>query len=245
MSVPQTITAALIGWVAVVLAVRWVVIPLLRRGPGGEPILALMWLGCRLYARLVHRVRHVGHDDLRRTINPGGLVIVSNHTSSIDPLLIQTGCWFPIRWLMAAEMMSRNLDWIWEQQRVIPVSRDRADSRPLREAIRHVQAGGVVGIFPEGRLVSPRGEIRPFHNGIGAIVSKTGAPALLVSITGTPMTEQMAKAFSTPSRARVMFLDVMRFKEGTDAKHITNAIRERLARMTGWQLNDEPMPRDT
>ena len=246
MHVLESIAAVLVIWIAVVLAARWIVIPLLCRGPGGDAVHTLMWLGARLYCRLFHRVRWLGWDEIRRRIDPGGLIVVSNHTSSVDPALIQTGCWFHIRWLMASEMMTPNLDWVWNAQQVIPISRDGGDTQPVRDAIRHVRNGGVIGIFPEGRIVQPRGEIRPFHNGVGAIAVRTGAPVLLVWVSGTPDTETMAAAFATPSRSRVRFVDLMRFTsdspEGHDAAAITQTIRKRLSEASRWPLNDERMP---
>ncbi len=241
MSAPQTIAAAMVAWTVIVLAIRWIVLPLLSRGPGGDPVQCLLWIGCRLYAAVVHRAQYVGHEKLRRSIDPGPLIVVSNHTSSVDPLLIQTGCWFRIRWLMAAEMMIPELDWVWRQQRIIPVSRTGGDSRPVRESIRHVKGGGVIGIFPEGRIVV-HGEIRPFLSGVGAMVLHTGAPVLLVWISGTPQVGDLRKAFATPSHARVEFVDLMRFDGIRDADAITQAIRQRLSEASGWPLNDEAEP---
>lgn len=242
MSIPETIAAALIGWVAVVLAIRWIIIPILCRGPGGDPILCLMWIGARIYVSIMHRPRWIGQESLRRKIHPGPLIVVSNHTCAVDPVLIQTGCWFSIRWLMAADMMIRELDWVWKQQKIIPVSRDGGDSGPVREAMRHVRAGGVIGIFPEGRIVKPRGEIRPFFSGVGAIVARTGAPVLLVWVSGTPDTERMSESFMTRSSSRVEFIEAMRFDGERDAETITQKIRERFSSASGWPLNDEPMP---
>lgn len=229
-------------WVAVVLIARWVIVPMLRYGPGRDPVKVLLWRGCQLYSVLVHRVRYTGLDEFRRQIEPGGLVVVSNHTCSVDPVLIQCGCSFAIRWLMARDMMISQLDWLWDLQDIIPVSRDGSDSAPVREAIRHVRKGGVVGIFPEARIVKPRGEIRPFLAGVGAIVARTDAPVLLVWTTDTPDVDDMKSAFFTPSRSRVQYVDLIRFKDTSDAQQITERLRWRLSKASGWPLNDEPMP---
>ena len=229
-------------WVALVLIARWVVVPLLRQGPDRDPAKVLLWRACQVYAWLIHRVRYEGESEIRRRIHPGGVVVVSNHTSSIDPVLVQCGCSFAIRWLMARDMMISQLDWLWDLQAIIPVSRDGADSRPVREAIRHVRAGGAVGIFPEARIVRPRGEIRPFSPGVGAIVARTGAPVLLVWLSGTPEVDNMTQAFFTPSRSKVVYIELVRFAESDSPTQITEQLRQRLSQVSRWPLNDEPMP---
>lgn len=228
-------------WVSVVLIARWVIVPLLRHGPDHNPVKVLLWRSCQVYSWTMHRVRYRGEERLRRKVHPGGLIVVSNHTCSVDPVLVQCGCRFAIRWLMAKDMMISQLDWLWDLQKVIPVSRDGSDSAPVREAIRHVRGGGAIGIFPEGRIVRPRGEIRPFLPGVGAIVSRTKAPVLIVWISGSPQETNMTKAFFTPSRSRVEYVAVMTF-DTDDPNEITEQLRERLSKASGWPLNDEPMP---
>lgn len=230
------ILTAILAWIAGVVLIRLALVPLRRNAPGGDPINALLKLGAKLYSKLMHRAIWRGEDDLRRNVNSGPLIVVSNHTSSVDPVLIQAGCWFPIRWLMAAEMMTASLDWLWKQQDVIPVERDRADSKPVRTAIRHLRAGGVIGIFPEGRIIQPRGRVGRFLDGVGLLASKTGVPVLLVWVSGTPDTEALSEAFFTPSRARIEYVGVFRFKQHHDPAAITRALREKLAEASGWTL---------
>ena len=43
---------------------------------------------------------------------------------------------------------------------------------PVRESIRHVRAGGVIGIFPEGRIVQPRGETPVFRSRRTTVLEK-------------------------------------------------------------------------
>jgi 1-acyl-sn-glycerol-3-phosphate acyltransferase len=168
------------------------------------------------------------------------LIIVSNHTSGVDPLLIQAACRFHIRWMMAADMMIPELDWVLTGRNVIPVARDGRDSTSAREAVRHVRSGGVVGIFPEGRIVT-HGEIRRFHPGVGLIAAKTQAPVLLVCVSGTPETDSMARSFTTPSRARVVFAELVRFKS-RDPIEITEQLRHRLSQIRPWPIHDAAKP---
>jgi 1-acyl-sn-glycerol-3-phosphate acyltransferase len=239
---PLTVALFLAGWCAVVLLFRLTIARRLARGPGHEPVTGLMWYAIRIYSRLMHRPTYVGLEHVPPTNDPGGLIVVSNHTCPVDPLLIQAACSFEIRWMMASDMMAPQLEWLWRRQRMIPVDRNGRDTMSAREAIRHVQGGGVLGIFPEGGIGLPRGRVRPFHEGVGLIIAKTKAPVLLVWCSDTPEETQMFRALAKPSRARVEFVDRFVPPAGRGAAGITRDLRQRLADASGWPIDDEPLP---
>jgi 1-acyl-sn-glycerol-3-phosphate acyltransferase len=241
MSVPGII-AGLVIYMAAILCMRWAALRYLTRGPGGNVGTGLIWLTARALSRLVQRAVFEGLEHVPDTNSPGAMIVVSNHTGAVDSILLQAACRFEIRWMMASEFMTPSLDWLWRRQRVIPVDRDGKDTGPLREAIRHVKDGGVIGIFPEGRIVRPQGEVRPFHDGVGLLIARTRAPVLLAWISGTPAAETAAGSMFTPCRARVVFIGLLRFDEATDAADITQELRRRIADVSGWPLNDQSMP---
>jgi 1-acyl-sn-glycerol-3-phosphate acyltransferase len=233
---------AILVWIALIGVIRLLVLPWFRQGPNGDAVTGALWRVVRMYAWFVPRTTFVGMDRLRQTIFPGPMIVVSNHTGAVDPLLVQAGCSFHIRWMMASEMMAASLDWLWHYEKPIPVDRDGKDSGPAREAIRHVLAGGIVGIFPEGRIVQPPRQLRPFFQGVGLIVARSKAPVLLVWVSGTPDTTHKSESLSTPSHARVENIEMIDFKNERDAHVIAQKLRNRLAQHSGWPKNDEPQP---
>ncbi len=232
---------AVAGWIALTLGLRWAGEWFFSRGPGGDPVTGLMVLATQVYCHLMHRTQYEGLKHVPQTNQPGGLIVVSNHGSPIDPVLIQSACGFVVRWMMAGDMMIPQLGWLWRHQRMIPVARDGRDLGPAREAIRHVQAGGVLGVFPEGALVRPRDQVRPFHPGIGFMIAKTHAPVLLLWLSGTPEATHLGSALLTRSHARVRFIDRLEFGDERDPAAITQTLRRLLAEATGWPLCDEPL----
>jgi 1-acyl-sn-glycerol-3-phosphate acyltransferase len=240
MSTSTLIALVVVAWLVLVLALR-LIGQRLARGPRGDAITGLLWLGFRAYCRLMHRVRIEGREHVPDSNSPGGLIVVTNHTGPVDPLLIQAGCRFEIRWMMARDMMVPKLAWLWKRQRIIPVGRDGKDLAAAREAIRHVRGGGVIGIFPEGGIVRPAGEIRFFHEGVGLIIAKTEAPVLLVWVRDTPEPKAMMPALRSPSRSRVTFVDRLDFEGKRDPGAVTETLRQRLAEASGWRLSDEPV----
>lgn len=239
---PLTVAIFIAGWFLMVLLFRVTIARWLAGGPGGDPVTGLMWRAIRIYGRLMHHTTYVGLEHVPATNEPGGLIVVSNHTGPIDPLLIQAACRFEIRWMMASDMMTPQLEWLWRRQCMIAVDRNGRDTASAREAIRHVKAGGVVGIFPEGGIGLPKGRIRPFYEGAGLIIARTKAPVLLVWCSGTPEETRMFQALTKPSRARVEFVDRFVPSAGGGAADITRDLRQRLADASGWPIDDEPLP---
>lgn len=234
-----SIVVAILVWCVACLAARHAVAPWLRSQCGGSDALTgALALVVRAYTRLVHRVEFVGADLLRSRPAPGPLVVVSNHTAGIDPLLIQSACRFHIRWMMARDMMTGSLAWLWKRERMVPVDFDASDSGAAREAMRHVQQGGVLGVFPEGGLARPPERIHPFLPGVGLIVARTEAPVLLCWISGTPKRDRAVESVFVRSRSRVEFLDVLRYPPRTKPKEIVEDLRRRLAEASGWETID-------
>ena len=217
-----------------VLAALWqiLVTPSLRRGPTGDPTVTLMCLITRFYAIVLHRIRVEGNEHLPGTSGP--LLVVSNHGSPLDPFLIQSACPFFIHWMMARDQMKPGFEDLWRACRVIPTDRLKGDATAAIAALKLLRRNGVVGIFPEGRFERPQGQVLPFHEGIGALVSHSGAAVLLVCVQDTPETDSIGGSFVRPSRSRVRFLDCLSFPKGTDPAVITATLRNRLLKETGW-----------
>lgn len=220
-----------------------VIAPWLRNGPRSEVALGAIWRLTTAYCRIRHHVRVEGREHLPANDDDhDGLIVVANHTSAIDPFLLQARSRFWIRWMMADDMMMSGLSWAWNLQQIIPVDRSSGDSRALREAIRHVRDGGCIGVFPEARLVQPPGEIRPFLAGVGLLVARTRKPVLLAWISETPKTRDMMTALKGTSRSRVVWIGQYDFAGERDAAVIAERLRSEVARVSGWELNDEMLP---
>jgi 1-acyl-sn-glycerol-3-phosphate acyltransferase len=127
----------------------------------------------------------------------GPLVVVANHLSSLDPFVIQAH--FPrlIHWMMAREYydlpLARSL---LDAVGVVPISRGQRDSTATRAALRILQGGGVLGIFPEGTFLHLPEEqyiaqypdappVLEFHPGAVTFALRTKARILPVALDGT------------------------------------------------------------
>jgi 1-acyl-sn-glycerol-3-phosphate acyltransferase len=215
-----------------------------RRNPRpGDPLAGLAALIVRVYARVLHRVRFEGLEHVpswRPGDEPAGpLVVVANHSAGVDPLLIQAACGFEVRWMMMRMMMVPAMAGLWDWAGIIAVEQNGRDTRAVREALRHLEGGGVLGIFPEGEIARPPGTVMEFQPGVGLIVGKSGAPVLVAVIEGTPSGVHAFASLFTPSRARVRFLGVVRYAPRTSPGAIAADLRARVMGALGWGPSPE------
>ncbi|MBX3359090.1 MAG: 1-acyl-sn-glycerol-3-phosphate acyltransferase [Phycisphaeraceae bacterium] len=234
---------------------------LMRHSPRGDVETAVGFALIRLHSRLVHRLRVEGLEHVPRAEHgyrvpngpgsTGGLVVVANHTAGVDPLLVQSQCRFFIRWMMARDMILPELAFVWTWVEVIPVGRvggpanePSGDALSAREAMRHLESGGVLGLFPEGAIERPRGRLMPFLPGVGLLVKRTGASVLPVIIDGTPPAKTAWGSLLTFSRSRVRFLPVIEYgKRGMSAREIVADLEAIYMRETGWSMPERRVRR--
>ncbi|MGI9014320.1 MAG: lysophospholipid acyltransferase family protein [Phycisphaerales bacterium] len=232
-------TILIIIAIVVIVITVWVTAALIAGSPG-DRWFEVVRRTVAIYCKLVHRVTIDGCEHIPPGNSP--IIVVSNHTAGIDPLLIQTAVRRPVRWMMAADYMTGVFKRVFEWRKLIAVARDGSDSGPAREAIRHVKAGGSIGIFPEGGLARPPGEVRPFLPGVGLIIARAKAPVLLTWVRDTPEIDSAFGSLTKPSRSRVTFIDCIEFDDDASPAEITSTLRARLAAASNWPLNEEIVP---
>lgn len=129
------------------------------------------------------RVRVIGALP-RRSAHP--LVVVSNHESLADVLLIGTLSW-DMRWLSKASIF--RVPFLGLMMRMagdVAVRREDAGSRAesYRALTRWIERGASVMIFPEGTRSRTRSML-PFRNGAFRLAIETGCPILPLAVSGT------------------------------------------------------------
>ncbi len=237
------------AWVLFAVCVGW----LARARPRGDDIIAsFVFRVIQVYGALVHRVSASGLEHIdgrtadRPTLDGRPLIVVANHTAGVDPMVVQAKLPFEVRWMMAEDMHVPALEWFWEFGRVIFVDRgagerESRDTSGLRQAMRHLRGGGVLGMFPEGHIERPERMILPFKDGVGLLITKTGADVLPVIVEGTPQVDPAFASLTRTSTTSLRFLPVRRYERGErSAPEIASELRELFLRETGWPTNDHP-----
>ncbi len=225
-------------WLLWSLFAHWII-----HNPRGDIVTGLVWHAFRIYGRLFHHTTVLGREHIPTSSTPGPLIVVSNHTAGVDPILIQNACPFFIRWMMASDMQLASLEAFWSWLDIISVDRQGREVVAARQAIRHLAANGVLGIFPEGTLERPAEHILPFLPGVGLIIKKSKAPVLPVVITGTPQVDPAWASLWKQSSATVRFLEPISYAD-TSLKpaQIASDLRKKLSQASGFPLCDTPAP---
>ena len=134
-----------------------------------------------------------------------GALILANHQSFLDPLAVGLPFRRPVSFL-ARDSLFRVpvIGWILKKTHVMPINQQAASTNSLRDTIRRLQNGWLVGIFPEGTrtLTGALGEMKP---GFAAILRRAKLPVYPVGISGAYEALPMGSWFLKPTRVRVVF----------------------------------------
>ena len=133
----------------------------------------------------LYRVRVINRD---RLPEQGPAVLVCNHVSFVDALIIGGSCPVPIRFVMHHKIFKIPvMSFIFRTAKAIPVASRKEDSEMLEAAMNKVaeelENGQIVCIFPEGAL-TPDGELQPFKPGIERIVERSPVPVYPMALRG-------------------------------------------------------------
>jgi 1-acyl-sn-glycerol-3-phosphate acyltransferase len=234
-------------YAALALGYSWVALPWLSRRMDTGPVDGLAAVVVRAWLGLIHRPIWIGFDAARPLLDASGqgAIVIANHASGVDAFLLQLPFRRRIRWMMAKDQMLPAFEGLWRHLAILPVTYGPGDSSTFREAMRHVQAGGVLGLFPEGGIAKPPREVRPFLAGVGLIVARSKVPVLVCWIDGAPDAPSAFVSLVVPSRVRVHCLGIYDAAGERDPVAITAGIRDMIHRASGWPLNDGALPGTT
>jgi 1-acyl-sn-glycerol-3-phosphate acyltransferase len=141
----------------------------------------IMWM-------LIHSVYRLKKDGLHNIPDEGPAVVVCNHVSFVDALVIAAGCQRPIRFVMDHNIFKIPLlNFVFRTAKAIPIASAKEDPHALERAYDEVAkalaAGDLVGIFPEGKITHS-GDINEFKSGIKRIVERTPVPVIPLALRG-------------------------------------------------------------
>jgi 1-acyl-sn-glycerol-3-phosphate acyltransferase len=137
---------------------------------------------------LVHTFYRVRAEGLDNIPEEGPCILVCNHVSYVDPVVIAACVRRPIRFVMDHRIFQIPvLSFIFRTMRTIPIAPAKEDptlkERAFAEAAQALSAGEIVGIFPEGKLTET-GEINPFRPGVQQMVATTPVPVIPMALRG-------------------------------------------------------------
>jgi 1-acyl-sn-glycerol-3-phosphate acyltransferase len=178
----------------------WVVMKL-RTSPF-SPVQSVIYALVYLVARILWRASVPA----RFPIPPNqGAVIICNHRSSLDPSFIALTVPRVVHWLVAREYCEFPLfRGLLRLCGSIPTNRGGIDTAATKAAIRIVEEGGLVGLFPEGRINMTAQTLLPGHPGAAMIALKARAPVVPCYIRGAPYDDTALGCLLMPASVQLV-----------------------------------------
>lgn len=158
-----------------------------RRAPGRSRISVYGvwdpgWCTVFTFFKLVYRYRRHGVELVPRE---GPVIFAVNHQSHFDPPM--SGLFTvdrPFRGFARSTLFRfKPLAWLMYAFGAIPIRQGESDAVAMKAALKELEAGRCVLIFPEGTR-SPDGTIKPFKRGVSVLIKRSRATVLPIAIEG-------------------------------------------------------------
>lgn len=138
-----------------------------------------------LLIQTIHRVHAVDTD---RIPDEGAAVLVCNHVSYVDAIVIMAASPRPIRFVIDHRIFKIPvLSWIFRTAKAIPIASAKEDPWLMEKAYvdiaQALHEGELVCIFPEGKLTST-GEMNAFKGGVKKIIDRSPVPVIPMALRG-------------------------------------------------------------
>lgn len=157
-----------------------------------------------MLTNIIYRVKESGREYIPER---DAAVLVSNHVSYVDALLIASTSPRPIRFVMDHNIFKNPLlGWFFKMVKAIPIAPEKVSEKTYHEAFERISTaldeGHLVCIFPEGKLTKT-GEMNEFKQGIEKILEKNPVPVVpmaLIGLWGSFFSHKEGAAFSKPPK---------------------------------------------
>jgi 1-acyl-sn-glycerol-3-phosphate acyltransferase len=136
---------------------------------------------------LVHVIYRLRVEGVERIPERGAALLICNHVSFVDPIVISAACPRPIRFIMEAAIFRIPvMNTVFRGMKAIPVAPAKEDpavyERAFEVVAKELRDGQLVCIFPEGRLTK-NGEVGEFRAGMLRILKETPVPVIPMAVS--------------------------------------------------------------
>jgi len=184
---------------------------------------------CRVFVVLLFRFRSFRAD---RVPKSGAVLLLANHQSYLDPVLVGVACRRPTNSLARKSLFEiPGLAWLIRSIDTIPIDRDGKDISGLKETLRRLRRGEMMLLFPEGRR-SDDGEVATLKPGFCALARRSKATILPIGIDGA--FDAWPRKRSLPRLRQIRLF----FGEPITAEEFGQQSDEQLVRLVSERIRD-------
>jgi len=133
--------------------------------------------------KLFFRLKVTGQENIPQD---GPFIIVANHSSLLDPVILGVSVRPKVIFVAAAYLFEiRWLGYLLRKANSIPIHRENNTNniKSIKQALKILQRGGVLGIFPEGGVDRQKDDL-PIKAGAAFLATKVGVPIVPIKIKG-------------------------------------------------------------
>ena len=142
----------------------------------------LGWLISKIIFSTVYRREITGLENLPKN---GSYILAANHQSYADPPLVGSCIKKKIYYIAKKELFKIPFfGWLIKKANAFPVDREIADAGALKNALKILQSGSILLVFPEGTRYKP-GKIRKLKNGAAMLSIASNSPVVPVAIVNS------------------------------------------------------------
>jgi 1-acyl-sn-glycerol-3-phosphate acyltransferase len=175
---------------------------------------------CRIYTTTRFDLKVHGKHSIPKR---GGALLISNHQSYLDPVLLGVQIERQISFIAKSELFEHPaLSWLIKMLNSFPVRRGQSDVSAMKEALRRIHEGQILTMFPEGTR-SVDGNLLPMQPGIALLVKRAQVPVIPAVIDGSYRAWPRRSKFPLRHPIRMMYgpaLNVSNMKGSQIVEHI-------------------------
>lgn len=192
----------------------------------------------RIFTTLAFDLKVYG---VRNIPRQGGVLIVSNHQSLLDPMLLGARVPRAMSYMAKSELFrNKFFGGLIRRLGAFPVRQGAGDVGAIKETVNRLQEGRMLNIFPEGSR-SEDGEIAPMQPGVALVLRRAHVPIVPAAIVGSFEAWPRGKSLFRTHPVRVVYgppMDVTGLKGEQLVGKIDRAIRTLFERLRAGEMDD-------
>jgi len=158
-----------------------------------------LWCACFAISQVWFRFRSTG----RANVPPSGpVLLVSNHQSHLDPVLVGVACPRQLKYLARKSLFFWPFSWWIRALGAVPIDRERGAMGGIRTTLRLLNEGEAVLVFPEGSRTHD-GEMQKMLPGFCLLARRSRATIVPVAIDGAYRALPRGSFLARPARIRL------------------------------------------
>ncbi len=181
-----------------------------------------------VYFRSYNRMEVTGREFIPRE---GGLIVVSNHSSYLDPLIIGAAVDRRMTYLAKKELFTNPLIGRFVSSFSMPVSREGSSHTMIKDTVKRLCNGEAIAMFPAGeRDKTGDGSAAGFKRGLDLLARLSRVPVLPAYIKGADRSLPVGQKFPRPAKILVRFAPCL-LPGGAEAESIISRAIESIGRL--------------